>query len=112
MQFDLIRLVLVSRAQTSLFMKRSETGELMTREHWLREIFSKEMKFSHRGHEYHYIPEPIDANPTASRFLAGRIGRQFKTVENEPPEAGFQETIREPWQASTILIDPSHHPDH
>lgn len=48
---------------------------------------------------------------TTGQFIAGRIGRQIRTIENEPPEKGFGETIREPWQASILIIDPSNHPD-
>jgi hypothetical protein len=107
MQFDLIRLVLVSRAQTSLFELLSAGGEPLNREAWLRQVFSAEITFQHRQHEFHFVPEAGTTGP----FIAGRIGRQIRTIENEPPEKGFGETIREPWQASIVIIDPSNHPD-
>lgn len=102
MQFDLIRLVLVSRAQTSLFDLLSGKDEPPNREAWLKQVFSAEITFQHRQHEFHFVPEV----GTAGSFVIGRIGRQIRTIENEPPEKGFGETIREPWQASMVVIDP------
>ncbi|MDP3555606.1 hypothetical protein [Methylocystis sp.] len=109
MQFDLIRLVLVSRAQTSLFEQRSESGRALSREEWLREKFSKTIEFPHAKNEFHYIPD-IDASKI-SDLIVGQIGRQFKAVENLPPEEGFKEVERTPWRASSVFIDPRHHAD-
>lgn len=109
MQFDLIRLVLVSRSQTSLFEERSESGETLTREEWLRRRFGTEIAFNHRTHEFHYIPDYALSRPT--KLIIGQIGRQFKAKENLSPEEGFKEVEREPWRASNIIIDPKQHAD-
>ncbi len=109
MQFDLIRLVLISRAQTSLFERRAESGEPLTREAWLRQIFSKTIEFKHAKNDFHYIPD-IEADKSTD-LLVGRIGRQFKAVENLSPDEGFIEVERAPWRASSVFIDPKHHDD-
>jgi hypothetical protein len=107
MQFDLIRLILVSRAQTSLFERRSDSGDTLSREQWLRDKFSSTIEFTHARNEFHYIPDL-----TSSReLIAGHIGRQFKSVENLSPDEGFKEVERSPWRASSIFIDPKHHED-
>jgi len=107
MQYDLIRLVLVSREQTSLFERRDHTGEPLSRERWLRHIFAAEITFWHRATEFHYVPHP----DLSGAFIVGQIGRQSRIIENEPPESGFRETVREPWHAANVIIDPTHHLD-
>lgn len=106
MQFDMIRLVLVSRAQTSLFEVRSGVGERLSREVWLRRIFGRPIVFSHMGSQFHYVPQT-----DVDDLLSGLIGRQVSTIENEPPEAQFREPIRSHWLAAILILDPSHHED-
>ncbi len=107
MQFDMIRLVLVSRAQTSLFEGLDGSGARLSREDWLRSTFGREIVFFHRGNQYHYVPQANDLGG----LLSGLVGRQIQTTENEPPEHKFRETVRSPWRAAIILLDPSHHED-
>lgn len=45
MIFDLIRFVLVSRAQTSLFDARSDDGSVLSRDLWLRAVFTNKIDF-------------------------------------------------------------------
>jgi hypothetical protein len=106
MNFEIIRLVLVSREQTSLFERRHDDGTELTREQWLRQIFSRELVFRHRGKEFHYLHQPDEGS-----LIIGQIGCQASTAENEPPENGFRATIHESWQAAAIIIDPRHHAD-
>jgi hypothetical protein len=106
-QYDLIRLVLVSRDQTSLFERRSATGAALSREEWLRQVFGKEIVFSHRKIEFHYVPQSAEDD----RLVVGQVGRKVQAVENEPPEQHFAETRREHWRAALVIVDPSHHED-
>lgn len=110
MNFEMLRLVLVSREQTSLFEQRSPDGTSLTREGWLRSILNSEIVFLHRGQEFHYTPDSTATLEHAS-LLIGKIGRQFTSVENSPPETGFREIERQPWRASLVIIDPTHHAD-
>jgi hypothetical protein len=109
MQFDLIRLVLISRAQTSLFELKDQSGETLSREAWLRGKFSKKIEFKHVKNEFHYIPDSDASRPRG--LVVGYIGRQFKAKENLPPGDGFKEVERTPWRASSIFIDPTPHAD-
>lgn len=44
-------------------------------------------------------------------LVIGRIGRERHVRENEPPEEGMHERVREEWQASLVVIDPRLHAD-
>jgi len=44
-------------------------------------------------------------------FIVGRIGRERYVKENAPPEEGLKERIHPEWQASVVIIDPTHHDD-
>jgi hypothetical protein len=109
MQFDLIRLVLVSREQTSLFERKDVNGAVYSREEWLRTVFSQEIVFVHRHHEMIFKPQPATAE--SGGYLIAKLGRQISSVENEPPEKDFAEITRDAWRASIIIIDPTHHSD-
>jgi hypothetical protein len=108
MQFELMRLSLFLRTQVDSFERRKKDGTSFTREEWLRAVFSETIAFTHRKETFHYVP---DLHVPASPLLVGRIGRQIKVVENEPPEEGLVETKRDAWRAALVLIDPRHHPD-
>jgi hypothetical protein len=95
----------MSRPQRNLFDDRGE----VSREEYLREVFSKKREFSHHGNDFHYLPEERDA--WASSAIIGRIGRKVHTEENLPPEEGFADTIHEGWKAVVIVVDPTDHKD-
>ena len=108
MQFQLLRLVLLRRAQPDMFEERGPDGTEITREKWLRRIFTGNIEYQHRGSECHFVPaEDFDEAP----FIVGRMGRKRKIDENEPPSSGLKETSRDTWKAAIVLIDPRHHDD-
>jgi hypothetical protein len=104
-KLHLIRLVLLRREQGEIFTEWE--GRLPTREEWLRLIFSRRIDFIHRKVPFYYVPEETDS----PEYLAGRIGRQRVSRENEPPEAGLGDTARQQWKAIRLVIDPRHHDD-
>lgn len=106
MQFEVARAVLIERQQQDLYLDSAE--EDLSREQWLRHIFSLSMRFEHRNRLFHYAPIP---ELSKEMLIAGRIGRQITTKENEPPESHLKETERSAWIASLVFIDPSHHKD-
>ena len=109
MQFDLIRLMLVSRAQTSLLEEKDELGKSLSREEWLRKIFSRQIEFKRGKNDYYFIQSATDdATPN---IISGQICRQFSVKENLPPERGLTEIERLPWRATNVFIDPTHHAD-
>ena len=105
MQFELMHLSLIPRAQKDLFEKVA-----ISREAWLREVFAEKITFMHRREQFFYVPE-TDRTVDSAPLIAGRIGRRVSITENEPPESGLHETHRESWAASNIFIDPRHHDD-
>lgn len=108
MQFELLRIVLLRRAQPDMFEGQGPDGREISREEWLRRVFSKSIEFQHRGAECHFVPaEDFDGAP----FIVGRIGKKRKIDENEPPSSGLKETSRDVWKAAIVLIDPRHHED-
>jgi hypothetical protein len=102
--FEQFRLSLRSRGQRTLFGKY----ENLSREDWIKEIFSVEVEFTHYGSLYHYVPKSPDAD---SKVLIGRLGRKTFSVKNKPPESGLEEYIDETWRASVIAVDPTEHKD-
>ena len=78
-------------------------GEDHTREEYLRAVFGERWTFEHYGTTIHYVPSDVKLG---SEYILGRIGRAVKSVENAPPEAGFQETMREGWKAAVVAVDP------
>lgn len=108
MQFDLMRLSLLSRAD--LYMKRKLDGNIESREEFLRRIFSKKIVFLHRQESFQFVPL-TNGVENIENFIIGRIGREISIQENAPPEFEFQNITRPSWKASEIIIDPTHHAD-
>jgi hypothetical protein len=102
-----MRLSLWSRANVSA-LHATVGGKILLREQWLRDTFSRTIEFEYRGRRYHYVPT-VDEIPDP--FIAGRIGLLSKVRENEPPEEGLEDTIRDQWKAIAVLIDPRGHQD-
>lgn len=111
MQFELLRLSMLIRVQMDGFERQKPDKTPYTREEWLREIFAQRIAFTHRRELFHYVPEMDIPGGEAGELIVGRIGRQIKVVENEPPDAGLHETERATWRAAMVLIDPRHHAD-
>lgn len=110
MQLELIRLSLLERAQLDAFEPRTKNGSRLTREQFLREMFSQEIEFIHRKKRFYYVPDR-DFEDLESPIVVGRLGRQLQVKENEPPDAGLQETSRPAWHAVWVLLDPRAHDD-
>ncbi len=85
MQFELLRLSLVPRAQTSLFDRTDREKHDV-----LRAIFSKRMQFVYRRAVYNYVPL-LDIQ--IDDALLGRIGREIPEVAYHPPEERFEDCI-------------------
>lgn len=105
--FELFRLSLTERSiQGELF---KEPVEDITRERYLKNIFSKTIQFIHNNTEFHYVPDvPGNSN---DNFIFGRVGRSYIIEENRPPEEGLEESEHMGWKASVIVIDPTSHSD-
>lgn len=107
-QFDLMRLSLLSRAD--LYIKRKADGNIESREEWLRRIFSQKIVFLHRQESFQFVPLTSGIE-NVENFIIGRVGREVSIQENAPPEFQFENITRSSWKASEIVIDPTHHSD-
>lgn len=105
MLFDLIRLSLLERSQLDAFEPRASSGTILNREEWLRHILSERIEFVHRKKRFVFVPLVQDG------LIGGGIGRSRVSLENEPPEAGYEPVEREFWKAATFLLDPRTHAD-
>lgn len=103
---EFIRMSLYERPE--LFVRQRADGGPYTREQWLRNVFSQQHEFSHRGNSFTYVPDPDLSDDS---LVTGRIGRELTVRDNEPPEMGMHEQVHPAWQASVIVIDPRHHED-
>lgn len=84
------------------------SGPDVTRETYIRTVFSEEIIYKYKDEQYHYVPMTGSKDQD---FIAGRLGKRLIIEENMPPSEGLTETTRESWKASRIVIDPSEHAD-
>ncbi|MEE8664207.1 MAG: hypothetical protein SOH81_11610 [Acetobacter sp.] len=105
-KFELFRLSLVAREQRDFILDGLDGN--ITKEEYIRKVFSCKYLIIHRGVELHYVFFEKSKN---KKFLGGRIGRSFQNVEYTPPAQGLSEEIHKGWKALSIVIDPSHHTD-
>lgn len=110
MQFDLLRLSMLPRAQLDAFERHKADGSEYTREEWLRAIFSEKFSFLHFKEHFNYEPEP-DTPDDLDGLIVGRIGRQISVSEAQPPEGALRPVERTTWKAALFLIDPTAHDD-
>lgn len=102
-RFELFRLSLLPRPYRDIF-----AGPDVTRETYIRMVFSEEIIYKYNDEHYHYVPI---AESAGQSIIAGRLGKRLTIEENRPPSEGLAETTRESWKASRIVIDPSEHAD-
>ncbi len=103
-----MRLSMWPRADVNAKVAYTQGGQPIEREDWLRETFGRTIVFSYRGQQFHFVPTTDEIELP---FIAGRIGLQSIVRENEPPEAGLEETTRDRWKAIVVLMDPRGHMD-
>lgn len=97
--FELFHLSLHTKKQSELFSQR-----VITREEWLREVFSSGFKFKTKKNEIHWVPEKIDGV-----LITGRLIKNHARRRNRPPEEGAVEEIVDEWQGSIFVLDPTKH---
>ena len=99
MHYSMLRFFLTEREiPTLLHAMGVEKGH--TRREYLKEIFSKDIRFLGRTvpYSYVYIGE-------TNSVILGRIGRIKAEVINDGPETGFADTTADFWHAANFLID-------
>ena len=102
-RFQLFRLSLLEVRQMNLLRSNE-----MSREEWLKEVFSEEIPFTHYGTKFHYSPALDDSG---DGVVVGRIGKHVLRDENLPPEEGLKDFTRDTWIASVLVLDPTDHED-
>ncbi len=84
------------------------SGPDITREDYIRQVFSEEVIYRYNDELYHYVPI---ADSSGQEVVVGRLGKKIVIEGNNPPSEGLTETTLETWKASLIVIDPSEHID-
>lgn len=111
MRLDIFRLSLKRKGQKDAFERVTTQGKEFTREEWLRDIFSAQFSFSHKGNKIFFVPEKPDQTGLPDRIITGWLARDKVQNERTPPWEGLAPTEHDAWQASLFMIDPSHHED-
>lgn len=93
-----------------LNMVESKQGDLLlsplSRERWLRQLFTKRFEFQHLGKTIHWVPHASETT-----FLLGTVERIKPRRQHRGPDEGAEEFTGEEWQGSLVIIDPEHRPD-
>lgn len=84
--------------------------EDMSREDWLRVVFSEPFNFTHRTQELSFVPE-LDRDEIPEPYLVGWIARQAVLQERLPPEKGLEPNKHRFWRAAFVILDPTSHED-
>lgn len=111
MKLFLFRLSLKARKQKDVFERKKLNGSEFTREEWLRDVFSIQFSFDHRGNEFFFVPERPEQTGLPSALIAGWVARDKEQSERTPPWEGLAPMARRSWQASLLLLDPTEHED-
>lgn len=103
--FELLRLSL-SVPTVGPLLEDREIGEpQISREDFLRGLFSEKREFFHSGRLFTYAPSPT--NSTKDMKLSGYIGKQIEQEFQSGPEQLFAITKEKHWRASFVAIDVS-----
>lgn len=111
MKLYIYRLSLKELQQFSIFEYKNLNGERVSREEWLEFIFSKTFSFQHQGNSFFFVPENSTILGIDEGIIVGWVARDRSVVERTAPWDGLDLTERQSWQASLLMIDPSHHED-
>ena len=110
MKYNYFRLSVLPLDRPPILEAANTLPPVLSRQHYLRSIFSKRIDFIHRKNTLIYVH--IGAHESDGRsLLLGRIGRSIDSVENAPPEEEFEEITRSSWRASNVFIDTNDQPD-
>lgn len=98
--FEHFHLNLVMKDQQDLLAKP------LTREEWIRSIFSETFSFPHQNKTFHWVP-----HGDQSDMILGTVERKKFRTQHRAPEEGAAEFDGEEWQGSIVIIDPVHRND-
>ena len=98
--FEHFHLNLVMKDQPDLL------GKALSREKWMRFIFSEGFSFHHRNKTLHWVP-----HGDQTEMILGTIERRKVRTQHKGPDEGAAEFDGEEWQGSIVIIDPVHRKD-
>ena len=109
MHFLMGRLSLLAQKQMDAFERRAPDGAPLSREAWLREIFTSDFVFEHWQQKFHYVS--LSPGTREAPIIIGKIGKRGIVSENAPPEGRLEEISHERWRAAFFFLDPRKHDD-
>jgi hypothetical protein len=102
MRYTMMQLLVTRRlAEDDIF---SRLDPQQTRQQYLAQTFSSDIRFEHYKRPYVYKPFPGLAD---EQHIIGVIGREHTITVSGPPEEGFAHKPVEDWQTSNVLMDLS-----
>lgn len=111
MELYLFRFSLKPKSQADVFERTAGDGVRFSRESWIRDFFSREQTFSHRGSRFVFVPTPPSESGLPAPIIAGWISRPKVLRERTHPDQGLEPVERESWRAALLLVDPTAHED-
>ncbi len=102
MQYWMMRLFLSDRWAGTIFALTGKKPEV-SREQYLKKVFSSEIRFVHRTQTYVFTPFP----PASDKILCGVIAREHTVTIAKPPEENYQRLDVSDWDTANVFIDIS-----
>ncbi len=101
--FQFLRLSLSVPPLGPLASDEERVEPKISREAFLRKLFSSRFDFFHRGKLFSYAPSP--SNKPEDVLFAGFIGKQVEEAVQSGPESLFAVTKNKNWKASFVAVD-------
>lgn len=110
LRYQYLRVFLTETSRPPILEYAGYLGPRVTRTEFILNLFSQRIDFVHRGNPFVYMPIG-EERAKDGKFLLGRMGRTVKSLENQPPETGFEEVVHTSWRAANAVFDTRDHAD-
>jgi hypothetical protein len=106
MKFIYLRLFLSKVATTDSLFGDDEEYKGLSREQYLKLVFSYRIDFEHRNNKFVFIPISREAGESEN-YIFGRVGKQYKIVDNKGPDQDLEDGEDLRWIASYFVLNTS-----
>ena len=110
MRYVYLRLFLSEVEQPPILVETGDIDRRLSRQDYLTEVFNRRWKFVHRGADLIYVPIRREEGDDET-FTFGRLGKQFRALENSGPDEKFEATQHVGWRASNLILNTSSESD-
>lgn len=110
MKFIYLRFFLSKVVTTNSLFGDDEEYKGLSREQYLKLVFSRRIDFEHRSKRFVFVPISREAGES-DEYIFGRIGKQYKLVDNKGPDQELIDGEDLRWIASYFVLNISSDPD-